>query len=81
MRETITFDDVLLVPKYSEIESRKKIDLSINLGKIDLTSLPGFFELLFSQKPNDPPHLSFHFEFKYIIKFNFLWKLSLGWIE
>ena len=36
MRETITFDDVLLVPKYSEIESRKKIDLSINLGKIDL---------------------------------------------
>lgn len=32
MRETITFDDVLLVPKYSEILSRKQIDLSVNLG-------------------------------------------------
>lgn len=29
MRETITFDDVLLVPKYSEIQSRKEIDLSV----------------------------------------------------
>ena len=30
MRKTITFDDVLLVPKYSEILSRKQIDLSID---------------------------------------------------
>ena len=29
MRETITFGDVLLVPKYSEIVSRKQIDLSV----------------------------------------------------
>ncbi len=29
MRKTITFDDVLLVPKYSEILSRKQIDLSV----------------------------------------------------
>ncbi len=32
MRKTITFDDVLLVPQYSEILSRKQIDLSVNLG-------------------------------------------------
>lgn len=33
MRETITFDDVLLVPKYSEILSRKEIDLSVNTNE------------------------------------------------
>ncbi len=36
MRKTITFDDVLLVPKYSTILSRKFIDLSVkitNLGE------------------------------------------------
>ena len=33
MRDTITFDDVLLVPKYSSILSRKQIDLSVALGK------------------------------------------------
>ncbi len=32
MRKTITFGDVLLVPKYSEILSRKQIDLSVDLG-------------------------------------------------
>jgi len=33
MRDTITFNDVLLVPKYSSILSRKQIDLSVDLGK------------------------------------------------
>tara|TARA_B100001057_G_C22863723_1_gene955640 strand:+ start:3514 stop:4533 length:1020 start_codon:yes stop_codon:yes gene_type:complete len=33
LRETITFDDVLLVPKYSNILSRKQIDLSVSLGE------------------------------------------------
>ena len=32
MRNTITFNDVLLVPKYSEVLSRKQIDLSVDLG-------------------------------------------------
>tara|TARA_B100001094_G_scaffold327588_1_gene386140 strand:+ start:2146 stop:3159 length:1014 start_codon:yes stop_codon:yes gene_type:complete len=32
LKETIAFDDVLLVPKYSEILSRKEIDLSVELG-------------------------------------------------
>lgn len=32
MRSTITFNDVLLVPKYSKIASRKSIDLSVNFG-------------------------------------------------
>lgn len=36
MRRTITFGDVLLVPKYSEILSRKEIDLSVNLGSNSL---------------------------------------------
>ena len=38
MRKTITFGDVLLVPKYSEILSRKEINLSVNLGN-DLPEL------------------------------------------
>ena len=33
-QETLAFDDVLLVPKYSDIESRKEIDISANLGNI-----------------------------------------------
>ena len=28
-----TFDDVLIVPKYSEVRSRKEVDLSVDLGK------------------------------------------------
>lgn len=32
MKKTITFGDVLLVPQYSEILSRKKIDLSVDVG-------------------------------------------------
>lgn len=34
MRETITFDDVLLVPKYSKILSRKFIDLSVDVSNL-----------------------------------------------
>lgn len=38
IQEALTFDDVLLVPKYSEIESRKEVDISSDLGflKLDL---------------------------------------------
>lgn len=36
MKKTITFGDVLLVPKYSEILSRKQIDLSVNLDNHNL---------------------------------------------
>lgn len=33
IREGLTFDDVLLVPNYSEIESRSNVDLSVKLSK------------------------------------------------
>jgi IMP dehydrogenase/GMP reductase len=33
IREGLTFDDVLLVPKYSEIKSRKDVNLSVGLSK------------------------------------------------
>lgn len=33
VEEGLTFDDVLLVPKYSEIESRSKIDITVKLSK------------------------------------------------
>lgn len=29
----LTFDDVLLIPKYSAVKSRKEVDLSVDLGK------------------------------------------------
>jgi IMP dehydrogenase len=32
-----TFDDVLLVPQYSDIASRTEVDLSTKIGKIKLT--------------------------------------------
>ena len=32
-REHISFDDILLVPQHSEIESRKDVNLSVSLGK------------------------------------------------
>jgi len=32
-KEHIGFDDILLIPQHSEIESRKDVDLSISLGK------------------------------------------------
>lgn len=40
VREGYTFDDVLLVPKYSEIDSRKNVDLSVDLGKNIRLSVP-----------------------------------------
>lgn len=35
-RQTLSFDDVLLVPQYSDIESRAEVDLSRELGKTSL---------------------------------------------
>jgi len=32
IREGLTFDDVLLVPKYSAIKSRSDVDISVNMG-------------------------------------------------
>lgn len=39
-RETMTYDDVLLVPKYSEIRSRKEIDVSSKLDDNITLQLP-----------------------------------------
>ena len=35
-QETLAFDDVLIVPKYSDIISRSEIDISSQLGDIKL---------------------------------------------
>lgn len=40
VREGYTFDDVLLVPKYSDIDSRKNINLSTDLGKGIILDIP-----------------------------------------
>ena len=40
MRKTISSDDLLLVPKYSDIESRSEVDISVNLGDGRLLSSP-----------------------------------------
>ena len=40
MNDTVTFDDVLLVPQYSEILSRKTIDLSSTMQKVGDFMLP-----------------------------------------
>lgn len=40
MREAITYDDVLLEPQYSDIRSRKEIDISTDLGNELSLSLP-----------------------------------------
>lgn len=37
MRKALTFDDVLLVPSYNEILSRKDVDISVNLGNYTFT--------------------------------------------
>lgn len=39
-RDGITFDDVLLVPKYSEIQSRKKIDTKIKISNNVTLNVP-----------------------------------------
>lgn len=33
VRDSLTFDDLLLIPKYSEIMSRSEVDLSVKLSK------------------------------------------------
>lgn len=40
MRETLTFDDVLLTPKYSKIKSRSEINLSTDVPKGNTLSIP-----------------------------------------
>lgn len=40
MRKTLTFDDVLLVPQYSDIQSRSSIDLTQKIAKIFDITLP-----------------------------------------
>jgi IMP dehydrogenase len=40
IREGLTFDDLLLIPKYSEVESRSNVDLSVQLPKKFKLSLP-----------------------------------------
>jgi len=37
---TLTFNDVLMVPQYSEITSRSMVDISVNLGKGFVFNLP-----------------------------------------
>jgi len=39
-QKSLTFDDVLLVPKFSSIVSRSEVDLSLNLGPSIQLSLP-----------------------------------------
>jgi IMP dehydrogenase len=40
VKETVSYDDVLLVPKYSEIESRSQIDIGSNLDSTIRLDLP-----------------------------------------
>ncbi len=40
IKDTVTFDDVLLVPQYSEVVSRKSIDLSSELSENIVLDLP-----------------------------------------
>lgn len=40
LQETLTFDDVLLVPQYSDIESRKQTDISSHLDDTIKLSIP-----------------------------------------
>ena len=39
MKQTYSFDDVLLVPQYSSIESRSEVSMDCNLGEFNF-SLP-----------------------------------------
>jgi len=38
LQQTYTFDDVLLVPQYSNIETRKSVDIGTKLRDIRLTT-------------------------------------------
>ena len=40
MKKTLSFDDVLLVPSYSDIKSRGEVDLSVDMGGNLNLSLP-----------------------------------------
>ena len=40
MRKSLSFDDVLLEPKYSDIESRSQIDIGNHLGETEYLELP-----------------------------------------
>lgn len=40
--EAVTFDDVLITPKFSEVKSRKDVDLSVSLSETFKLSLPVF---------------------------------------
>ena len=40
MKETLSFDDVLLIPQYSDIESRTQVDISSELYSNTRLSLP-----------------------------------------
>lgn len=42
LKRGLSYDDVLLVPKYSNIESRSEIDLSIDMGKTLQLNMPIF---------------------------------------
>ncbi len=37
MKETLSYDDVLLVPQFSDIQSRSEIDISTNIGGVKLS--------------------------------------------
>lgn len=39
MKEALGFDDVLCVPKYSEVTSRKNVDISVSWGKLKFPSV------------------------------------------
>ena len=39
MKETITFDDVLLEPQYSDIESRSEVDIGSTLGSLRVATV------------------------------------------
>jgi len=40
IKESLTFDDLLILPKYSTIKSRSEVDISVKLSKDIFTSLP-----------------------------------------
>ena len=40
MKKTFSYDDILLVPQYSDIRSRSEIDISVNLGNSLLLQVP-----------------------------------------
>jgi len=40
MKEALTYDDVLLIPQYSDIKSRKEVDIGNNLDDNINLSLP-----------------------------------------